>query len=161
MADMYRPMAAGTHLVIMLTDHLPLSGTVIWTHGETMGVRFDKEIDVAGLLAELAPGPHERRVRLPRFDIDAWARLRVGARVFSVRLRNISQGGARMRIHGLNSSGGAAVLSLNGFRAVESVVRWCHGSQAGISFNQPLGLREQMRWLHSIGATPTSRPADR
>ena len=149
MADMHRPMPPGTPLVVLLTESLPQSGTVIWTRGETMGIRFDHEIDVTDVLAELIRAPQERRARLPRFDVDAWARLRVGARVFSIRLRNISQGGARMRIHGLNSPE-PAVLSMNGFRSVQGVIRWCHGTRAGISFNQPLGLRQLMQSLHSM-----------
>ena len=116
-----------------------------------MGIRFEHEIDVTDVLAELVRAPQERRARLPRFDVDSWARLRFGARVFSVRLCNISQGGARIRIHGLESPG-AAVLSVNGLRPVDGVVRWCEGTRAGISFNQPLGLRELMQSLHSMQA---------
>lgn len=149
MADMHQPMPPGTPLVVLLTESLPQPGTVIWTRGETMGIRFDHEIDVTDVLAELIRAPQERRARLPRFDVDAWARLRVGARVFSIRLRNISQGGARIRIHGLNSPE-PAVLSMNGFRSIEGVIRWCHGTHAGISFNQPLGLRQLMQSLHAM-----------
>jgi len=35
------------------------------------------------------------------------------------------------------------------FRPVQGVVRWCHGALAGVSFNQPLGLRELVNWLES------------
>jgi hypothetical protein len=101
------------------------------------------------MLAAIAQPPEGRRARLPRLDVDAWARMRVGARVFSARLCNISQGGARLRIHGLNSPGAVAVLSMDRFRPVQGVVRWCEGALAGISFNQPLGLRELMHWLEA------------
>lgn len=154
-ADIYHPVPVGTRVVIMLTEDQPVPGKVIWANGQTMGVRFDQEIDLAGVLAALAQPPAGLRARLPRIDADAWARMRVGARVFSTRLRNISQGGACLRVHGLDSPGAVAVLSMSRFRPVQGLVRWCHDGQAGISFNQPLGLRELMHWLQSV---ETDRP---
>jgi len=150
MADIYHPVPAGTKVVVLLTEDQPVSGKVAWSNGQAMGVRFDQEIDLAAVLAALAQAPDGRRARLPRLDVDAWARMRVGARVFSARLCNISQGGARLRIHGLNSPGAVAVLSMNRFRPVQGIVRWCHATLAGISFNQHLGLRELMHWLETV-----------
>src|SRR5258705_12436806 len=103
MADMHRPMPPGTSLVVLLTESLPQSGTVIWTLGETIGIRFDHEIDVTDVLAELIRTPQERRARLLRYDVDAWDTLGVVARCFILRLRNILQGGPGMHITGLKS----------------------------------------------------------
>jgi hypothetical protein len=147
MADVYFPVTIGTKVLVMVTEDLPLSGTIIWVRGSSMGVQFDEEIDVEALVAGFGKSASGHRARMPRLDVDAWARLRVGARVFSVRLCDVSQGGARVRVEGLSSSGDDAVLAMDRFRPVHGVVRWRHGSQAGISFNQPLGLRELMQWL--------------
>lgn len=149
LADIHVPIEIGAEVVVLLNEEHPLVGIVAWARGQSIGVRFHEEVDVAAQIAALGSRAGDRRARMPRLEIDAWARVRVGARVFSVRVCNISQGGARVRIHGLNSAGAAAVISMQALRPVEGVVRWCHASHAGISFNQPLGLRELMLWLQS------------
>ena len=49
----------------------------------------------------------------------------------------------------LRSIGAHVVLSLEKFRPVHGVVRWCQDGLAGIAFNQVIPFHELMGWLRA------------
>ena len=75
--------------------------------------------------------------------------LRAGARTYGVSTRDISQGGIKIDIDERLDEGQPAVLTLEGFRAVEGVVRWYQDGVCGIAFNQVIPFRELMTWLRA------------
>lgn len=147
MADVYFPVERGTEVIVMLTEDVPMSGTVDWVRGSTIGIAFREEIEVADVLAGFGRTVSGQRIRMPRLQVEARAMLRLGAHILSVRVCDISQGGARVDVQPPANVGIDAVITMERFHPVQGVIRWCRGSEAGVSFNQPLGVRELMSWL--------------
>jgi hypothetical protein len=148
MAEASFPRDIGDAVAVELRAGQPLEGHVVWTNGTTMGIRFDRNIDVGEMLA------HDRsangcEARPPRVQILCSARIRVGARYYNVEVQDISQGGMKVAIGDTAAVGGQAVITLEHLRPFEGVIRWCREGHAGISFNQHLPFHEISRWLGS------------
>jgi hypothetical protein len=45
--------------------------------------------------------------------------------------------------------GAAVVLTLDKFRPIHGVIRWCDGGLAGVAFNQLIPFQELMQWLRA------------
>lgn len=148
-ADVQFPVEAGRRLRVLISEDLELAGTVSWARNSRIAVRYPRQQDIPGLLSSINKPDGVYRARMPRLEVNAWARLRVGARVFSARVINISQGGARLRVQGLSTCSDA-VLTLESFRPLEGVIRWCDGNEAGIALNDRLGLAELGKWLSEV-----------
>ena len=161
LAEVYCTIPTGEQVAIILTDELVLPGIARWVGGSRAQVLFDEDVDVEAILAGGRVARDGQQLRMPRANVDAWARLRVGSRLFSIRLGNISQGGAKIEVHGLLKSGQDAVLTIRGLPPLPGVIRWHSEDEAGISFNQPLGFAELAMWLarHRRGCGQDSFPA--
>ena len=146
-ADTHVAVEPGSEVRVMLTEEVVLIGTAGWTEEDRLEVRFAGPVDLPALLPRLAKGENGHPARMPRLKVEAWARLRVGSRLFSVRVCDISQGGAKIQVHGLTSPVDDAVLTIQGLRPVQGVVRWRRGDDAGVSFNHALGFVELVEWL--------------
>ena len=135
-------------VTVELRADRPLRGRIVWTREGDAGIRFDRTVDVGDCLAPppLAPG---WRARAPRIDVDRLAMIRAGSDISFASARNISQGGVRLACERLIERGTQIVLTLEGFRPVEGVVRWNRDGLCGISFNQALAAAELSRWLDS------------
>lgn len=149
MAHVYSPFEPGQRLSVELKTNQAVSGRVTWTDGSNIGISFDDPIDVEELLASQSVLDNGWKPRLPRVEVDRLATLRVGARTLWVSTRDISQGGIKLELDQPLATGEDVVLSLEGFRPVHGVVRWCQGGLAGISFNQVIPFRELMNWLRA------------
>lgn len=149
LAEVQFPVESGRRVRILISEDLELAGTVSWARDSRIAVRYPRQRDIPGLLSRINKPDGGYRPRMPRLEVNAWARLRVGARVFSARVINISQGGARLRVQGLSTCSDA-VLTLESFRPLEGVVRWCDGNEAGIALNERLGLAELGKWLSEV-----------
>lgn len=147
LAETYAQLSPGEPVLVVLGDDLWVAGKASWVGEDRIYVGFDRAIDLDGILASSRLIRNGRQPRMPRVKVDCWARLRVGARVFSVRLSDISQGGARVRVHGLLSAGQQAVLTVRDLPPIAGMIRWRGESDGGISFNQPLGFAELAGWL--------------
>lgn len=148
-ADVQFPVEAGRRLRVLISEDLELAGTISWARNSRIAVRYPRQRDIPAFLSKINRAEGGYRPRMPRLDVNVWARLRVGARLFSARVNNISQGGARVSVQGLSTCSDA-VLTLESFRPLEGVVRWCHGNEAGIAFNERLGLAELSQWLSEL-----------
>lgn len=67
------------------------SGTILWRRDGLAAIQFYKAVNVAGLLAGCDYSPSTHKPRAPRVELEAAARLRIGALSRTVALRNISQ----------------------------------------------------------------------
>ena len=148
MAHVYSRYAAGDPVAVELKGEQQIPGRVIWSEGSNIGIQFEEPIDVAEMLAaQPSDSVGRRRPRMPRVEADRLGTMRCGARVIGVNTRDISQGGVKIETDEPLEPGSEVVLTLERFRPVQGVVRWCHDGLAGISFNQILPFHELMRWL--------------
>lgn len=147
-AHIYSPVHEGQRVSFELKANQQTSGTISWLKESVIGVEFDQQIDVEGLLASQA-GLDGWQPRMPRVEVDRLGELRIGARIYPINSCDMSQGGARIEIdHPLNV-GDAVVMSLEKFRPIAGTVRWYKDGQGGIAFNQVVPFQELMTWLRS------------
>ncbi|HEX2763440.1 MAG TPA: PilZ domain-containing protein, partial [Allosphingosinicella sp.] len=104
-------------------------------------------IDVEEMLSSHAALEDGWRPRLPRVEVDRLATLRAGARLWGVNTRDISQGGVKIETDQALDLGRDIVLTMEKFRPLSGVVRWCHEGLAGIAFNELIPFHELMAWL--------------
>ena len=149
MAHVYSPLEAGQAIGVELKSNHRIAGIVTWVQDNNAGITFDHPIDVEDMLASQTVLENGWQPRLPRVEIDCLATLRAGARTYGVSTRDISQGGIKIDIDERLDEGQPAVLTLEGFRAVEGVVRWYQDGVCGIAFNQVIPFRELMTWLRA------------
>jgi PilZ domain len=152
MAHVYACHAAGEVVAIELKTNDRIAGKVIWAEGSNIGVQFDSPIDVGEMLSSQAVLDNGWRPRLPRIEVDRLATLRCGARIHGVNTRDISQGGVKIETDEPLEVGREIVLTLDKFRPVHGVVRWCAEGLAGIAFNQLIPFGELMSWLRGEAA---------
>ena len=140
----YSHVEPGTHVAIELKQGAPLSGCVLWTKNDCIGVAFDAPVDVLQLISVSVDGP---RQRLPRVAVGCTAWIRDGAAVHRTRTVNVSQGGLRIVSRDELPIGADVVVSLNGLAPIAGVVRWKEGEDYGISFNRSVALPDLVNWL--------------
>lgn len=147
MAHVYSTMTPGEHVSVEIKSSQPIPGTVTWIQDSNVGISFDSLIDVEEMLANQSLLENGWRPRPPRIEVDRLATLRVGARVYGVSTRDISQGGVKIEADEAFQEGEEVVLTLDKFRPVHGVVRWTKGTMCGIAFNQVIPFHDLMGWL--------------
>jgi hypothetical protein len=152
MAHVYSNHALGAAVAIELKSNQPVPGTVVWADQSNLGIEFDQPIDVEEMLSSQAALESGWRPRLPRVEVDRLATLRCGARLYGVNTRDISQGGVKVETDQPLEVGREIVLTMEKFRPVAGVVRWCRDGLAGIAFNHLIPFHELMEWLRPEGA---------
>jgi hypothetical protein len=147
MAHVYSHHATGAAVAVELKSNQAVPGRVVWSDDSNVGIEFDTVIDVEEMLSSQAVLDNGWRPRLPRVEVDRLATLRCGARLFGVNTRDISQGGVKIEIDQPFEVGREVVLTMEKFRPITGVVRWCQGGFAGIAFNHLIPFHELMEWL--------------
>ena len=147
MAHVYSPHKEGDPVAVELRGNLQIPGRILWVEDSNVGIRFDSPIAVEEMLADQAALDNGWKPRPPRIEVDRLATLRVGARLYGVNTRDISQGGVKIETDQPIEAGAAVVLNLEHFRPLHGVVRWCADGFAGIAFNQVIPFQELIAWL--------------
>ena len=147
MAHVYSRHSAGEEVAIELRGNEPIAGKVLWVRESNVGVQFHQPIDVADMLSSQALLDHGWQPRMPRVEVDRLATVRCGARLYGVNTRDISQGGVKVETDQPLEVGAEIVLTLDRFRPIHGVVRWCSHGLAGLAFNQTIPFGELMAWL--------------
>ncbi len=147
MAHIYSPVTLDERVSVELKTNHRVEGSIAWIEEANVGISFDAPIDLEDMLASHGQLENGWRPRLPRVEVDRLATLRVGAAVYGVSTRDISQGGVKIEIDAAVEAGQEVVLTLDKLRAVPGVVRWSHEGLCGIAFNQVIPFRELMTWL--------------
>jgi hypothetical protein len=155
MAHVYSTRKVGERLSIELKSDQQVTGEIVWLKGSNIGVKFDAPVELEEVLGAPSRAIRGWRARSPRVEIEARARLRVGARYHRVTIRDLSQGGVKVEMDELPATGEEVVVTIEGLEPVKGVVRWQTESCAGISFNQPIPFTALTRWL----GIRTSQPA--
>lgn len=149
MARVYRDMMVGERIAVELREGQILSGDVAWSRDCYVGITFDVDVDVEGILASPWVSEQGKRPRLPRIEVERPARLRVGSRFYAARLHNISQCGAKVELGKPLDSWGDAALSLADLPPLKSQIRWMYDKCIGISFNERLPVDVLALWLNN------------
>jgi hypothetical protein len=137
----------GERLELELMSGEQLSGLVAWRRGGEVGLSFDQPVDVFAIIAQdIVSQPGERR-RMPRVELVCPALLEAGGRTDYVTTRDVSQGGVKLDVPFPLPSEQKVVVTLDGLRPVEGVVRWSDAGAAGIAFLPELHWQELMLWL--------------
>jgi len=147
MAHIYSRLEGDQRVGVELKSNHRIEGTVSWVQDNNAGITFDAPIDVEEMLTSHTLLENGWRPRLPRVEIDCLATLRIGASVYGVSTRDISQGGIKIETDEPLEEGREVVLTLEGFRPLHGTVRWYQDGVCGIAFNQVIPFRELMAWL--------------
>jgi hypothetical protein len=147
MAHVYSHHAPGEALTVELKGNHAIEGHVVWAEESNIGIQFSAQIDVAEMLSNNALLENGLRSRLPRVEVDRLATVRCGARLLGVNTRDISQGGVKVETDVPFDVGAQIVITMEKFRPLPGVVRWCGGGLAGIAFHQLIPFGELMAWL--------------
>lgn len=158
LAHVYSQHKPGALVSIELKSNHPIPGKVLWMDESNIGIQFDEPVDVADMLSSQAVLENGWRPRLPRIEVDRLATLRCGARLYGVNTRDISQGGVKLECDQMLETGREVVLTMERFRPMPGVVRWCGGGLAGLSFNQLIPFHELMTWLKDGAQPPAADP---
>lgn len=144
-AHVYSPHIVGDHITVEFGSDSRVSGTVRWVRDDNIGMEFDECVEIAELLKP-EPGAG-RKPRAPRLDICGTARLEIGADVWRVEVRDLSQGGAKIAIDDPLHVGEDCVVTVDGLRPVKAVVRWHEFGKAGLEFLPRIPFDELIQWL--------------
>jgi len=137
----------GERLELELMSGEQLAGRVAWRSGGEVGLSFDTQIDVFAIIAQdIVSQPGERR-RMPRVELVCPALMETEGRTELVTTRDVSQGGVKLDVPFALAPEQKLVVTIEGLRPVEGVVRWSDESVAGIAFLPELTWQELMLWL--------------
>lgn len=147
-ADM--PIDIGERVTLDLPSGHRIEGIVSWSEGFNVSVRFDRPLDLLGIIARnLVNQPGDRR-RLPRIELDCGIRLASCGVSDHGRVRDISQGGVRVETALTLAAGDKIELLIEDLGSMTGEVCWAEGRIAGISFADELGWQALMPWLRQI-----------
>lgn len=146
MAHVYAPHKVGDKVEIELKSEERLAGEVVWVRHDTVGVRFDGAIEVNDILTHTR-SPGEPKARAPRLEVHGRARIKVGDVIHHVEIRDLSQGGIKVKIDEQLHIGEDAVITVEGMEPVKGVVRWSLSGHAGLSFIRAIPFDALISWL--------------
>ena len=145
MAIVTRAPEVGEKVSVELSSQR-IPSSVVWTRDDTVGVKFDQNVDLGELLAGRKPR-HGFRPRPPRLDIPCKASVRVGKTYYTVDVHDISLGGIKVEPIEEYCVGKNVVVVVESLRPVKGEVRWYSDRRAGIVFERPLEFEELTEWV--------------
>lgn len=132
------PIAVGEKLEIALSDAVIVCGKVVWSEGGRCGVAFDKEVDVADVLKQLAAEQRASGYRQPRLPVHSRAQVMTDEGTSEIELVDLSQSGAGFVHDGHLEVGKELDLVLASGIRRKAIVRWSRGTRGGLWLTQPL-----------------------
>lgn len=147
MAHVYSNVRPGQAVAVELKSNQRVEGRVVWVREANAGIAFDAEIDIADFLANPATLDNGWRARAPRVEVDRPCILRVGARTYRARTRDISQSGVKIEVNAALTPDCEVMLTPDNFRPIAGTMRWQQGGACGIAFHQIVPLAELVGWL--------------
>ena len=132
------PVEVGEKLEIALSDAVVVRGKVVWAEGGRLGVEFDREVDVADVLKQLAAEQRASGYRQPRLPVHTRAELVTDEGTSAIELVDLSQSGAGYVHDGHLEVGKEVELVLAGGIRRKAIVRWSKAGRGGLWLTQPL-----------------------
>jgi hypothetical protein len=141
------PVAVGEKLEIALSDTGAIRGEVGWSDAGRCGVAFDKEVDVADVLKQLAAEQRATGYRQPRLPVSTQAKAVTDESTTNIELVDLSQNGAGFIHDGHLEVGKEFDLVLAGGVKRRAIVRWSRAGRGGLWLTQPLD-RADLESIH-------------
>jgi hypothetical protein len=141
------PITIGEKLEIALSDTVTIRGEVVWSEAGRCGVEFDKEVDVADVLKQLAAEQRATGYRQPRLPVRTQAQAVTDEGTTSIELADLSQNGAGFVHDGHLEVGKEFDLVLAGGVKRRAIVRWSRAGRGGLWLTQPLD-RADLESIH-------------
>jgi hypothetical protein len=141
------PIAVGEKLEIALSDTVVIRGEVVWSDAGRCGVSFDKEVDVADVLKQLAAEQRATGYRQPRLPVSTQAQAVTDDGTTGIELVDLSQNGAGFIHDGHLEVGKEFDLILAGDVKRRAIVRWSRAGRGGLWLTQPLD-RADLESIH-------------
>ena len=141
------PIAVGEKLEVALSDTVVIRGEVVWSDAGRCGVSFDKEVDVADVLKQLAAEQRATGYRQPRLAVSTQAQAVTDDGTTSIELVDLSQNGAGFVHDGHLEVGKEFDLILAGDVKRRAIVRWSRAGRGGLWLTQPLD-RTDLESIH-------------
>jgi len=141
------PIAVGEQLEIALSDTVVIRGEVVWSDAGRCGVSFDKEVDVADVLKQLAAEQRATGYRQPRLPVSTQAQAVTDDGTTGIELVDLSQNGAGFIHDGHLEVGKEFDLILAGDVKRRAIVRWSRAGRGGLWLTQPLD-RADLESIH-------------
>jgi hypothetical protein len=148
-AWVYRKLGSGLNVLVELSDGEWIPAMIAWCRDWTVGVEFFSAIDVDAVLCSPPADIDAKDVRLPRLEVSCPARLQIGLRAYAVRLCDISEGGAKVKLRTPMKKLSSATLTLPDLPPVLGYIRWVDGLTLGLGFDDPLPHEVLARWAES------------
>jgi hypothetical protein len=130
----------GDEVTVDLSEACSLTGNAVWRQGDWCGLKLIERIDTPALLKRLRDerrAPGARQLRLP-IEKRILASSELGIQI--VRLRDVSQRGAKVVHDGRFRPGLAVRLHINPQIQRRGVVRWSQDGIAGIQLTELLSV---------------------
>lgn len=135
-------LGLGTEVTVDLSEKCSLTGQVVWARPGHCGIKLKAPIDCRALLARL-----RRDLRMPgewplRLTLDRRVVCSTELGVQIIRLRDISQRGAKIVHDGRFRAGLKVKLHLTERIECRGVIRWAQDGLAGLQFEKELSVPE-------------------
>jgi hypothetical protein len=147
MGRVYTSFAEGMPLRVQFHPDKAVDASVVWCKDGEVGLRFEEDIEVSQVLADLARSLVDGKInRAPRLQIQSRADLLIGKRTLTVDVQDISQRGVKVAASFVEP-GDELRLRLQGLAPRKATVRWTQPGTAGLNFVSPLSFEELARWV--------------
>ncbi|MDB5581657.1 MAG: hypothetical protein JWR80_6833 [Bradyrhizobium sp.] len=144
--ETYAQLAEGDRLRIEPKTGDCLTAVVSWSQPHLAGVTFTEPLDVAAFLSAEQRGGSQYAPRSPRIEAQCRARLQVGPAWQEVRLRDLSQGGAKIACDAPIPVGERVVLQVEDLDPIAGQVRWAREGQIGLTFSSAIPFGDLSQW---------------
>lgn len=147
-------LTPGDAVLLEIRSDLKVAGTVRWAGGRTLGVQFDREVDVSRFLSRDLPRLNRVKPRAPRYNCDADATVAGETETTILKVRDVSLSGAGLAGEAALSLGDDVLVTIFGLKPRRAKVIWSNAQGIGITFLKPLDFRDFESWLDEQVSKP-------
>jgi hypothetical protein len=146
MAETTMPHESGTAVRLELASGQEIASQIIWVRGNTVGIKFNQNVDLREVLAARRPRIGFRP-RPARLEIKCGGTVRLGGLYHKVEVQDISLGGIKVFLPHKICVDKDVLVTIESLRAIKGTVRWQKEGLMGIVFHHPLSFDELAEWL--------------
>jgi PilZ domain len=158
MIEVFGHYEIGRRVRISLADDQYIECDVVWRHSDTIGVRFESEIDVVAILSKPQPFHQGLLRRMPRMQVREHAQLFIGPKALPVEICDISPRGVKIKTDHVLGEHEMVWLIADGLDPISGTLRWRLDGHAGIEFSNIVSITRLMKWLQTKAASQDGQP---
>lgn len=153
MASVHSKLSPADKVSFHFSESAHVTGQVVWSEVDRIGVKFEVPIAVSEFLTKLASQtPNNSNYRSPRLQVSCTGEFIVHPDIRDFDVLDISQRGLKARISN-TKVGEEGVVALPGLEPRRAVVRWARDEQVGMYFIEPIGFSELGQWVIAQSAS--------